>query len=118
MKKSKKNLLFALLIINLGLIYIFELKITYLQVFTIYIFLFLLFFLTDFLQFKFSNHKHPSPLLLLSINFLRILLCILFLFPTIFNHEKTDNSYIYNFFFIYFPVVFYDIFLKRKNIKK
>lgn len=118
MKKSKKNLLVALFLINVGLIYIFELKLTYLQVFTIYIFLFLLFFLTDFVQFKLSHHKPSPPLLLLSINFLRILFCILFLLPTIFNHDKVDNSYIYNFFFIYFPFVFHDIYLKHKNIKK
>lgn len=118
MKKSKVIFFLALLGINLCAKYFFELQLTFRQVLTIHIFLFLLFFLTDLIQTKFSNHKNSNPLVLLSINFLRILACIFFLLPTVLKHEKMDNSYIYNFFAIYFVILFSDIFLKHKNEKK
>ena len=118
MKKSKVIFFLALLGINLCAVYFFELQLTFRQVLTIHIFLFLLFFLTDLIQTKFSKRKNPYPLLLLSINFLRILACIFFLWGTILNHEKLDNSYIYNFFAIYFVFLFSYIFLKHKNEKK
>ncbi len=118
MKKSKVIFSLTLLCINLCTKYFFELQLTFRQVLTIHIFLFFLFFLTDLIQTKFSKHKNPYPLVLLSINFLRILACIFFLLPTVLNHEKMDNSYIYNFFAIYFVILFSDIFLKHKNEKK
>jgi hypothetical protein len=46
------------------------------------------------------------------------LACIFFLLPTVLNHEKMDNSYIYNFFVVYFFLLFSDFFLKHKNEKK
>ena len=118
MKKSKVIFYLTLLGINLCAKYFFELQLTFRQVLTIHIFLFLLFFLTDLIQTKFSKHKNPYPLVLLSINFLRILACIFFLLPTVVNHEKMDNSYIYNFFVVYFFLLFSDFFLKHKNEKK
>ena len=118
MKKSKVIFSLALLGINLCAVYFYDLKTNFWQVLTIHSFLFLLFFLTDLTQTKLSNHKNSNPLVLLSINFLRILACIFFLLPTVLKHEKMDNSYIYNFFAIYFVILFSDIFLKHKNEKK
>jgi hypothetical protein len=52
---------------------------------------------------------------LLIINFLRIFLCFLFLLPIISNYQKSDNTYIYNFFICYFLYLFYDIIMQSKN---
>ena len=118
MKKSKVFLFVASLVINLGAVYFFKLKITFQQALTIHTFLFTLLFLTDLIQAKFSKQKNISPALSLSVNFLRIISCIIFLFPAILSNDKSENSYIYNFFVVYFFILFSDIFLKRKNNNK
>lgn len=118
MKKSNAPLFIISLGINLVVVYFLKLTITFQQVLIIHIFLFSLLFLTNLIQTKLSKYKKISPSLVLSINFSRILACIIFLLPSIFNHEKTDNSYVYNFFGVYFFILFSDIFLKRKNHNK
>jgi len=118
MKKSNAPLFIISLGINLSALQFLKLTTTFQQVLTIHIFLFLLFFLTNAIQSKLSKYKNISPSLVLSINFLRILAGIIFLFPSILNQEKTENGYIYNFFGVYFFILFSDIFLKRKNHNK
>ena len=118
MKKSNAILFIISLALNLAIGYFLKLIITFQQVLTIHIFLFFLLFLTDLIQTKLSKHKNISPFLLLSINFLRILTCIIFLLPSILNNEKANSSYIYSFFGVYFFILFSDIFLKRKNHNK
>ena len=118
MKKSKAVLAVVLLGAHLGVVWFLNLKITPQEVLTIHVFLFLLLFLTDLIQTKLSERNNTAPSLLLSINFLRILACVFFLLPAILSYEKPDNSYIYNFFIIYFFILFSDIFLKGKNNNK
>ena len=118
MKKNNASLFIISFGINLVAAHFLKLTITFQQVLTIHIFLFLLLFLTNLIQTKLSKHKKINPSLVLSINFLRIIACIIFLLPSILNHEKTDNGYIYNFFGVYFFILFSDIFLKRKNHNK
>lgn len=118
MKKNNFFFFLSLFLINLVVVFFFELEITFQKVLVIHTFLFSLLFLTKLIQKKISKHKNISSSLLLSINFLRILACILFLIPFILNHEKTNICYIYNFFCIYFSMLFSDIFLKLKDAKK
>ena len=118
MKKRKAIFFIISLAINLIAVYFLQLKITFQQVLIIHLFLILLFFLSDLIQTKFSNYKNIAPSLLLGINFLRIIACILFLLPAILEQDKSENSYIYNFFFVYFFILFSDIFLKHKNNNK
>ena len=118
MKKSKTNLLIISLAVNLLLVQIFKIKITFQQVLIIQIFLFSLSFLTDRIQLKFSKNKNITPAHFLMINFSRILLCVVFLLPTILKYSKVDNSYIYNFFILYFVYLFYDMIFKDKNLNK
>ena len=118
MKKSKAILFVISLVVNLLIVELFKLKITFQQVLTIQIFLFSLSFLSDVIQLKFSNYKNITPSHFLSVNFLRIFLCIIFLLPTILTDGKSDNTYIYNFFIIYFIYLFSDIVLKQKNLNK
>ena len=118
MKKSNAILFITSLVINLAAGYFLKLTITFHEILTIHIFLFLLLFLTDLIQTKFSKHKNIAPPLLLSVNFLRILACIIFLLPVILSHEKSDNSYIFNFFIVYFFILFSNIFLKCKTTIK
>jgi len=118
MKKSKVILFIISGVVNLLIVQFFKLKITFQEVLTIQIFLFLLSFLADRVQLKFSKNKNITPSHFLMINFLRILLCVMFLFPKILSYDKSDNIYIYNFFIVYFIYLFSDIVLKQKNLNK
>jgi len=118
MKKSKTILLTISLAVNLLLVQIFKIKITFQQVLVLQIFLFSLSFLADIVQLKFSKNKNITPAHFLTINFSRILLCVVFLLPTILKYSKSDNIYIYNFFVIYFIYLFHDIIFKAKNRNK
>ena len=118
MKKSKTSLLIISLAVNLLLVQIFKIKITFQQVLIIQIFLFSLSFLADIIQLKFSKNKNITPAHFLMINFLRILLCVMFLLPIILRYDKSDNIYIYNFFIVYFVYLFSDIIFKVKISNK
>ena len=118
MKKSKAILFIASVVVNLLIVQIFKIKITFQEVLTIQIFLFSLSFLSDSVQLKFSKNKNITPSHFLMINFLRILLCIMFLLPIILRYDKSDNIYIYNFFIIYFVYLFSDLIFKVKTPNK
>ena len=118
MKKSKTILLIVLLALNLLVVQIFKIKITFQQVLIIQIFLFSLSFLADTIQLKFSKNKNITPAHFLMINFLRILLCVVFLLPIILKYGESDDIYIYNFFIAYFIYLFHDIIFKGKNLNK
>jgi hypothetical protein len=118
MKKSKTILLIISLVLNLLVVQIFKIKITFQQVLIIQIFLFSLSFLADIIQLKFSKNKNITPAHFLMINFLRILLCVVFLLPIILKDGKSDDIYIYNFFITYFIYLFHDIIFKGKNLNK
>ena len=119
MRKSKTILLIISLVVNLLLVQIFKIKITVQQVLIIHTFLFSLSFLADIIQLKFSKNKNITPAHFLMINFLRILLCVVFLLPTILEYDpKLHNVYIYNFFTIYFIYLFHDIIFKGKTLIK
>jgi len=118
MKKSKAILFIASAVVNLLIVQIFKIKITFQEVLTIQIFLFSLSFLSDSIQLKFSKNKNITPAHFLMINFLRILLCVMFLLPIILRYDKSDNIYIYNFFIIYFVYLFSDLIFKVKTPNK
>ncbi len=113
MKKSKVVLFIILVTTNLLL-----LPNQIQEVLSIQIFLFSLSFLTDVIQIKFAKHKNITPSHFLTINFVRIFLCVIFLLPTILTYTKSDNTYIYNFFIVYFVYLFSDIVFKQKNRNK
>ena len=117
MKKSKTILFIILLVLNLVIVQIFDF-LSFHQVLIIQIFLFSLSFLVDIIQLKFSKNKNITPAHFLMINFLRILLCVVFLLPIILKYSKSDNIYIYNFFIAYFIYLFYDIIFKGKTQNK
>ena len=118
MKKSKVILFAFILTLNLLLVKICKIKIIFEEVLIIQAFLFSLSFLADIIQQKLTKHKNTTPAHFLTINFARILLCVVFLFPTILQYSKTNNSYIYNFVIIYFIYLFHDIIFKAKSFNK
>ena len=118
MKRSSAATFIIFTVFNLLLVYFLKIQITLHQVLSIHVFLLLIFLLNDLVREKISNSKKPNPLLLLSLNFLRIISCIIFLLPTILNDEKFVTIYIYNFFICYFGYLFCDLFLKRKILIK
>jgi len=113
MKKSKVVLFIILVTTNLLLV-----PNQIQEVLSIQIFLFSLSFLTDVIQIKFAKHKNITPSHFLTINFVRIFLCVIFLLPTILTYTKSDNTYIYNFFIVYFIYLFSDIVFKQKFSNK
>ena len=119
MKKNKAILFIILVAINVLLVQIFKsIKIAILDVLIIQIFLFSLSFLVDVIQVKISKYKNITPSHFLAVNFLRILLCIIFLYSKILSDDKSDNIYIYNFFIIYFVYLFSDLIFKVKTPNK
>lgn len=118
MKKSKTILFVITLVVNLFIVQVFKINLTFQQVLTIQIFLFTLSLLAETIQVKFSENKKITPAHFLTINFLRISLCILFLLPTILKYSKSENTYIYNFFIAYFIYLFHDIIFKSKTAIK
>tara|TARA_B100000767_G_scaffold191367_1_gene178610 strand:- start:125 stop:463 length:339 start_codon:yes stop_codon:yes gene_type:complete len=109
MKKSKVVLFIILVTTNLLL-----LPNQIQEVLSIQIFLFTVIVLGDLFHKKISKNKHITPSYFLVINFLRIFICVLFLLPKILNYSMNENTYIYNFFIIYFIYLFSDIILKTK----
>ena len=118
MKKNKAILFIVSTVVNLLIVQIFKIKITFQEVLTVQIFLFSLSFLVDVIQFKFSKYKKITPSHFLIVNFLRILLCVMFLLPIILRYDKSDNIYIYNFFIVYFFYLFSDLIFKVKTLNK
>ena len=116
MKKSKIMLWILFFAVNVFFINTIKLEITLQEVLIIHTFLFSLAVLTELTQKKLSTPPFFFSHLL-SINFLRILACIIFLFPRMSNYEKLDDNYIYNFFICYFFHLFYEIFSKTKTLK-
>jgi len=104
--------------INVGLIEWFKIKIVLPQIFLTHVFLFSLAVFSDLCERKALRFKKTTPLYLLSIKFLRIFACVVFLIPIILSYEKTDKNYIYNFFIFYFIYLFHDVVLKNKNRHK
>jgi len=118
MKKSKVIIFIISLCANLLFVQIFKLAISNQEIFKIHMFLFSLSLLVDLIKFKFSKDKNITPSHFLGINFLRIILCVIFLFPVILIHNKYNNIYIYTFLCVYFINLFSDIFLSVKISRK
>jgi len=118
MKISNAPLFFILLAINLIGAYFLKIKLLLEEILIIYCFLFAVFFLTDLIQAKLSQKGKTPTHLLLGVNFFRIFICVVFLFPTILNYEKSDSIYVINFFLVYFFMLFSGVVLKYKNTIK
>jgi len=118
MRKSKIILFIAILATNVLVVNFFRIELLLDKILLIQGFLFSLSFLADIIQVKLSKNKNITPAHFLMINFLRILLCVAFLLPTILEYNKSHNIYIYNFFIVYFIYLFYDIIFKGKKVNK
>ena len=113
MIKKNRKYIFAIILTNLVCGWFFVMRTNHQQVITIYIFLFLLFFLSNIIKRILAKKKISHPLLLLSINFLRIFACVLFLLPIFSNLEPPNKPYVYSFFIAYFSGIFMEIFLAK-----
>jgi len=121
MRKNKISLFIIILATNVLVVKIFKIELLLDEVLLIQAFLFSLSFLADIIQLKLSKNKKITPAHFLMINFSRILLCVVFLLPTILEYNKynkSDNIYIYNFFIVYFIYLFHDIIFKGKKANK
>ncbi len=116
-KKSKVIFFSILLLINILFSKFFVAEISFQEIFIFHVFLFSLMLLTDLIQLK-SLKKKGIISYFLTLNFLRIFLCLLFLSPIIFSHKNSNKIYIYNFFIIYFIYLFYNLNFKQKKGKK
>jgi hypothetical protein len=68
-----------------------------------------------FAMFNFLNKKkNKSPFLFLSLNFIKGLACLIFLFPVIKNYKSSELHYILHFFMVYFAYLFVEIYLLLK----
>ena len=105
------NLRLALLAINIGAIYIFQVKeLLYFAVIS-HLFLFALDVFTQMYEKRLNNSK--KPLLALSINFFRIVFCLVFLLPQISSSNTGRKLYIINFFLVYFVLLTINLIYKK-----
>ena len=116
--KNKIILCIVLLSANHLINICFNLEISFQKIFFIHFFLFSLSVFSIFLKRRVTKLKKHTPLHLLTINFFRICVCIIFLLPTILKYSKSDNIYIYNFFIIYFVYLFFEMNILLKNQDK
>jgi len=118
MRKNKITVFIVLTILNILLVNMFNLKISLQNIVIIQVFLFSLSFSSQLLQEKLVKKKNTTPAHFLSVNILRIALCIVFLLPVILNFRESEKSYIYNFFIIYFSYLFLENYVKVKKQDK
>lgn len=110
------NLRLALLAINIGAIYIFQVKeLLYFAVIS-HLFLFALDVFTQIHEKRLNNSK--KPLLALSINFFRIVFCLVFLLPQIISSNADIKLFIVNFFLLYFVLLVINLINKKKHLNK
>lgn len=117
MKKSKIGLFAILLALNLGVTHFCKLEIAFEQIILLHIFLFLLMFATTLIQNRLLKDKTMRPAFFLSINFLRMIACVVFLLPIILRQEEFHKAYIYNFFICYFFYIFCTFNTSKNNNK-
>ena len=116
--KNKIILCIVLLSANYLINTYFNLEISFKKIFLIHFFLFSLSIFSIFLKRISTKLKNNTPLHLLTINFFRIFLCIIFLLSTITKYSKSDNIYIYNFFIFYFIYLLFEMRVALKNQQK
>ena len=110
------NLRLALLVINIGAIYIFQVKELLYFAVSSHLFLFALDVFTLMYEKRLNNSK--KPLLALSINFFRIVFCLVFLIPQIISSSADRKLYIVNFFLLYFVLLVINLINKKKHLNK
>ena len=110
------NLRLALLVINIGAIYIFQAKELMYFAVSSHLFLFALDVFTQMYEKRLNNNK--NPLLALSINFFRIVFCLVFLLPQIISSNADRKLYIVNFFLLYFVLLVINLINKKKHLNK
>tara|TARA_B100001758_G_C18183786_1_gene490861 strand:+ start:276 stop:638 length:363 start_codon:yes stop_codon:yes gene_type:complete len=115
---NKATLGILLCCINLAIIEAFNIKLFLPQILSTHIFLFSLSVFSGLCERKALRLKKTTPFYLLSVGFLRIIACVVFLMPIILNYEAADKNYIYNFFIFYFIYLFHEVIFKNKNRHK
>tara|TARA_B100000989_G_scaffold178606_1_gene134134 strand:- start:71 stop:403 length:333 start_codon:yes stop_codon:yes gene_type:complete len=103
----------ALLVINFGAIFIFQIKELLYFAVSSHLFLFALDVFTQVYEKRLNNSK--KPLLALSINFFRIVFCLVFLLPQIISYNTDRELYIINFFLVYFVLLIINLINKKNN---
>ena len=110
------NLRLALLVVNIGTIYVFQIKELLYFAVSSHLFLFALDVFTQMYEKRLNNIR--KPLLALSINFFRIVFCLVFLLPQISSSNTERKIYIINFFLIYFVLLTINLINKKKHLNK
>ena len=113
MKKTSVLFFGLLLFVNLIAQDALKIEISTHQILTIYVFLFSLTVLTEYIRDKIISRKSSNRLGLLAINLSRILLSAVFLLP----HLEANKIYVYNFIICYLTLIFYSVFINRKQIE-
>ena len=104
--------------INLLICFLFSIELRFFQITTLHAFMFSLLILTDLSVCFIDKKLQKSSSHFFSINFIRAVLCILFLLPKILSFSEDQKIYIYNFFFIYFAYLFFEIYIRAKDKHK
>ena len=106
----------VLLVVNISALYTFQIKELLCFAISSHLFLFALDVFTQMCEKRLNNIR--TPLLVLSINFFRIVFCIVFLLPQITSSNTDRKLYIINFFLLYFAFLIINLVNKKKHLNK
>ena len=106
----------ALLAVNISAIYILQKKELLYFAVSSHLFLFALDVFAQMYEKRLNNIR--KPLLVLSINFFRIVFCIVFLLPQITSSNTDRKLHIINFFLLYFILLIINLINKKKHLNK
>lgn len=106
----------VLLVVNISAIYIFQKNELLCFAVSAHLFLFALDVCTQIFEKRLNNNR--NPLLALSINFFRIVFCIVFLLPQITSSNTDRKLYIINFFLLYFVFLIINLINNKKHLNK
>tara|TARA_Y100000588_G_C14186356_1_gene896030 strand:+ start:544 stop:912 length:369 start_codon:yes stop_codon:yes gene_type:complete len=119
MGKNKTTIFAFFLFLNIGVTYIFNIKIPFEQILITHAFLSILSFFIEAIRLKIKQSKTTNPYILLSVNFFRALITVVFLITINLNYVMLNKRFVVNFivcYFIYLVIAF--IKNKSSNPKK
>jgi len=119
MGKNKITTFVFFLFLNLGAVYFFNLKIASEQILITHVFLSTLSFFIEAIRSKIKQRKVINPYILLSVNFFRALITVVFLIIINLNHVMLNKRFVVNFIVCYFIYLLIPLIKNKKtNFKK
>ena len=117
-KKYIPTFCLLILVVNVFFTQIKKTNLTFFEAVEINVFLFILFFFVNIVRVRITKKKKRAPAAFLSLNFFRIIFCVLFFIIKIRLGKQVGSIYVLNFFIIYFVYILSEIYVVYKKSKQ